>query len=54
MTMRDLLEDELSFVYGAAGAGKRRKKRRKAKRRGSNSNSRSNNRSNSRSGASRS
>lgn len=47
--MRDLREDELTFVYGAAGAG-RKKKKKKAKK-GSNSNSRS---AASRSGASRS
>ena len=40
--MRDLQDDELAFVYGAAGAGKKKAKR-KAKRKGSNSNSRSNN-----------
>ena len=51
--MRDLQDEELSFVYGAAGAGKR-KKRRKARRRNSNSNSNGRRGGNSRSGASRS
>lgn len=48
--MRDLHDDELAFVYGAAGAGKKRRKKRKG-RKGSNSVSR---RGGSRSGASRS
>lgn len=38
--MRDLQDDELAFVYGAAGGGKKKKKKKKA-RKGSNSNSRS-------------